>query len=147
MATNISRGRQTSSHTSAWMQLPPSRGMLYGLDCPGRMAYGRSKHIDWRQPQRAGGALAGMQDRRGPRPVSRARPGSSVRGDSYRRVQSEMIPQLGEVSPDAPVRPFPAMTAGSCGGQGPMGVPDSGDDASLRGGSQSCTAGSIKDGP
>ena len=99
-ATNISRGRQTSSRTSASMQLPPSRGMLYDPDRPGHMAYGRSKHIDRRQPQRAGGARADMRDRRGPRPVARARPRSWVQGDSYRGVRSETILQLGEVSPD-----------------------------------------------
>ena len=43
------------------------------------------------------------------------------------------------------VRPLPAMTVGSCGGWGPMGVLDSGDDASLQGDAPPCTAGSIKD--
>ena len=95
------------------------------------------------QPQHAGGARAGMQDRHSPRP---AWPGSSVQGDSYRGVWSETIPQLGDVSPDASVRPLPAMMAGSCSGRGPMGAPDSGDNASLRGGAPPCTAGPINDG-
>ena len=122
--SNVSRGWQTSSRTSASMQLPLSRGMLYGLDRSGCMAFGWDKCIDLRQPQRAGGARAGMRDRCGPRPVARAWPGSSVQGDSYRGVRSETIPQLGEVSPDAPMRPLPAMAAGSCGGRGRMGAPD-----------------------
>ena len=74
--------------------------MLYGPDRSGCMAYGRDKRIDQRQLQRAGGARAGMWDRRGPRPVTGARPGSSVQGDSYREVRSEMILQLGHVLPD-----------------------------------------------
>ena len=48
---------------------------LDGPDRSGRMAYGRSKRIDQRQPQRAGGARAGMRGRRGPWPVAGARPG------------------------------------------------------------------------
>ena len=44
------------------------------------------------------------------------------------------------------VRPLPAMTVGSSGVRGPKGAPDSGDDASLRGGAPPCTAGTIKDG-
>jgi len=72
-ATNISRGRQTSSRSSAPTQLAPSRGMLYSPDRPGHMAYGQSKHIDQRQPQRAGGARAGMRDQRGPQSVSEVR--------------------------------------------------------------------------
>ena len=87
-----------------------------------------------------------MRDRHGPRPVAGAWPGSSVLGVSYCRVWNETIPQLGKVLPDAPVRPLPAMAAGSCGGWGPIGVPDSGDDASLRGGTPPCTAGPINDG-
>ena len=120
--------------------------MLYGPDRLDRMAYGRSKHTDQRQPQRAGDARVGMRDRRGPWPVAGAQPGSSVRGDSYRGVRSETIPWLGEVSPDAPVRPLLAMTARSCGGRNPMGAPDSGDDASLWGSAPPCTAGPINDG-
>ena len=100
MATNVSRGWQTSSRTSASIQLPPSRGVLYGLDRSGRMACGRSGRIDQRQPQHAGGAPAGMRDWRGLRPVTGARPGSSVQGDSDRGLQSETIPQLGHVLPD-----------------------------------------------
>ena len=60
-ATIVSRGRQGSSLTSASMQPPPSRGMLYGQDRLGRMAYGWNKRIDQRQLQSAGGARAGMQ--------------------------------------------------------------------------------------
>ena len=110
------------------------------------MAYGRSKHIDQRQPQRSGSARVGMRDRCSPRLVAGARPRSLVRGDSYRGVRSETIPQLGEVSPYAPVKPLPAMTARSCCGWGPMGAPDSGNDASLWGGALPCTAGPINDG-
>ena len=62
VSTNVSRGRQASSCTSASMQLPPSRGMLFGPDRSGCVAYGRDKRIDRRQPQHARGAQAGMRD-------------------------------------------------------------------------------------
>ena len=35
-----------------------------------------------------------------------------MQGDSYHGDRSETIPQLGEVSLDAPVRPLPAMMPG-----------------------------------
>ena len=60
-ATNVSRGWQTSSCTSAPMQPSPSRCMLYGPDRSSRMASRQSKRIDQRQPQRAGGARVGRR--------------------------------------------------------------------------------------
>ena len=82
------------------MQLPPSRGMLNGLDRSDHMASGRNKRIDQCQLQRAVGARVGMRGGRGPLTVAGAWPGSSVQSDSYHGARSETISQLRDLSPD-----------------------------------------------
>ena len=128
------------------MQPPPSRGMLYGPDRSGRMAYGQNKRIDQRQPQSTGGARAGMRGRRDPQPVARARPGSSVQGDSCRGNRSKTIPQLSHVSPDIQMRPLPAVGAGLREARVQYEHTISGDDASLGIVTPPYTMGLIKDG-
>ena len=100
--------------TSALMQSPPNRSVLYGPDRSGHMACKRDKRVD-----NANHSLPGVPERAcrndATGPVTRTWAVSSVQGNSYRGFQCKAIQQLSHVMPNVRMRPLRPPEPGRAG--------------------------------
>ena len=138
------RGHPAPPRTSASMQSPPSRGVLHGPDRSGRVACGRNKHIDQRQPQHTGGC---PNQHAGP-----TRPSDSPRNMAWEfgagRFMSRCSVQINSAARPCCAGCTNETTSGSRSlavrSPGPIGAHNLGDDASLRVVTPPYTTGLIK---